>query len=99
MRELMVGYARQRTPELFATEEAFAFAEYLGRSRPAVPLLPDVLELDLGLMLVRLDGEPRTVTLGTDPTVLLTELGAGRLPVAPPRGSYLLRLVDDRAAG
>ncbi|MFD0574039.1 hypothetical protein ACFQ0T_38580 [Kitasatospora gansuensis] len=58
--------------------------------------MPDVLELDLGLMLVRLDGEPRTVTVGTDPTVLLTELGAGRLPVAPPRGSYRLRLVDDR---
>lgn len=62
-----------------------------------MPLLPDVLALDLGLMLVRLDGEPRTVTLGTDPTVLLTELGAGRLPVAPLRGSYRLRLVDDRA--
>ncbi|MFJ9522894.1 DUF692 family multinuclear iron-containing protein [Kitasatospora sp. NPDC101801] len=99
VRGLLAGYARQRTPELVATEEALAFAEHLGRSCPAVPLLPDVLALDLGLMLVRLDGEPRTVTLGTDPTVLLTELGAGRLPVAPPRGSYRLRLVDDRATG
>ncbi|MER5867389.1 DUF692 family multinuclear iron-containing protein [Kitasatospora sp. NPDC002040] len=97
VRELIAEYARRRTPELFATEEAFAFAEHLRRCRPAVPLLPDVLELDLGLMLVRLDGEPRTVTVGTDPTVLLTELGAGRLPVDPPRGSYRLRLVDDRA--
>lgn len=98
VRELVAGYARQRTPELFATDEAFAFAEHLVRSRPALPLLPDVLELDLGLMLVRLDGEPRTVTVGTDPTVLLTELGAWP-PVAPPRGSYRLRLVDDRVAG
>ncbi|MFJ8039193.1 DUF692 family multinuclear iron-containing protein [Kitasatospora sp. NPDC096147] len=96
VRELVAGYARSRTPGLYATEEASAFADHLRRVCPAVPLLPDVLELDLGLMLVRLDGEPRTVTLGTDPAVLLAELGAGRLPVAPPQGRYRLRLVDDR---
>ncbi|MGW4650367.1 DUF692 domain-containing protein [Kitasatospora sp. NPDC004289] len=98
VRELLAGYARQRTPELFATEEASAFAEHLRRTCPAVPLLPDVLELDLGLMHVRLDGEPRTVELTTDPNALLTAIGAGRLPQDPPRGTYRLRLVDTPGA-
>jgi hypothetical protein len=38
---------------------------------------------------------PRTVTLDTDPTALPTDLGAGRLPVAPQRGRFRVRLVDD----
>lgn len=95
VRELLDAYARAHPPSLFASEEAFTFADHLTRARPAVPWLTDVLQLDLGLLRARLDGEPCTVGLGTDPTALLTELGAGRLPVAPQRGRFRVRLVDD----
>ena len=36
----------------------------------------------LGLLRGRLDGAPCTVELHTDPTALLTDLGAGRFPAA-----------------
>jgi hypothetical protein len=97
VRELLDGYTRAQPPLLFPTEEAFAFADHLRRTRPAVDWLGDVLELDLGLTRVQLDGEPQTVELDTEPTALLAALGAGRLPVGAPRGPYRVRLVDDRA--
>ncbi|MFF7994719.1 DUF692 family multinuclear iron-containing protein [Kitasatospora xanthocidica] len=92
VRALLDDYTRSRPPEPFATEEAEAFAAHLRRTRPRVPWLTDVLELDLGLLRVRLDDVPRTVRLGTDPNDLLAALGAGRLPVAPKRGEFLVRL-------
>ncbi|MEU6232220.1 DUF692 family multinuclear iron-containing protein [Kitasatospora sp. NPDC047058] len=92
VRALLDDYTRSHPPELFATEEAMAFAAHLRRTRPRVPWLADVLELDLGLVHVRLDDAPRTVRLGTDPNDLLAALGAGRLPVAPAQGSFLVRL-------
>ncbi|WP_051969263.1 multinuclear nonheme iron-dependent oxidase [Kitasatospora azatica] len=97
VRELLDGYTRAQPPPLFATQEAFAFADHLRRARPAVEWLSDVLELDLGLIRVQLDGEPQTVELDTEPTALLAALGAGRLPVGAPRGPHRVRLVDDRA--
>ncbi|AUY52840.1 DUF692 family multinuclear iron-containing protein [Streptomyces sp. CB01881] len=92
VRDLLDDYTRSHPPELFATDEAAAFAGHLRRTRPRVPWLADVLELDLGLVRVRLDDTPRTVRLGTDPNDLLAALGAGRLPVDPGRGSFLVRL-------
>ncbi|MCX5212587.1 DUF692 domain-containing protein [Kitasatospora sp. NBC_00240] len=94
-RELLDGYVLACPPQLFATEEAFAFAAHLRQVRPRVSWLDDVLELDLGLLRAQVDGQPCTVRLGTDPTALMTELGAGRLPVDPPRGTFQVRLVDD----
>ncbi|QUC58720.1 DUF692 family protein [Streptomyces sp. A2-16] len=95
--QLLSGYTRSCPPRLFASEEAFAFADHLREVSPPVPWLTDVVELDLGLLRARLDGSPCTVCLRTDPTALLTDLGAGRLPIAPPRGHYRVRLVDDGA--
>ncbi|WP_079197763.1 DUF692 family multinuclear iron-containing protein [Streptomyces sp. CB03911] len=95
LHELLDGYVLACPPQLFATEEAFAFAAHLRRVRPQVPWLDDVLELDLGLIRAQVDGQPCTVRLGTDPTALMTDLGAGRLPVDPPRGTFQVRLVDD----
>ncbi|GGV50774.1 hypothetical protein GCM10010495_80580 [Kitasatospora herbaricolor] len=94
-RELLDGYVLACPPQLFATEEAFAFAAHLRRLRPRVRWLEDVLELDLGLIRAQIDGQPCTVRLGTDPTALMADLGAGRLPVDPPRGTFRVRLVDD----
>jgi hypothetical protein len=93
-RALLDDYTRSHPPELFATEEAAAFAAHLRRTRPGVPWLTDVLELDLGLIRVRLDDEPRMVRLGTDPDDLLSALGAGRLPVHPRQGNFLVRLTS-----
>ncbi|WP_225804006.1 DUF692 family multinuclear iron-containing protein [Streptomyces sp. NK15101] len=95
--ELLRDYTRSCPPRLFASEEAFAFADHLLEVRPRVPWLTDVVQLDLGLLSARLDGSPCIVGLRTDPTALLTDLGAGRLPVAPPRGHFRVRLVDDGA--
>ncbi|WP_261720158.1 DUF692 domain-containing protein [Streptomyces sp. FZ201] len=92
---LLDAYMRAHPPRLFASEEAFAFADHLAGELSAVPWLAQVLQLDLGLLRARLDGVPCTVALDTDPTALLTDLGAGRLPVAPQRGRYRVRLVDD----
>ncbi|MFE0257527.1 DUF692 family multinuclear iron-containing protein [Streptomyces sp. NPDC059010] len=97
MGELLSGYTRSCTPRLFASEEAFAFADHLLEAPPPVPWLTDVVQLDLGLLRARLDGSPCTVDLRTDPTALLTDLGAGRLPVEPPQGHFRVRLVDDAA--
>jgi hypothetical protein len=77
---------------LFATEEAEAFAAHLRRCRHRVPWLTDVLELDLGLVRVRLDDVPRTVQLVADPYDLLSALGAGRLPSNPGQGEFVVRL-------
>lgn len=99
VRELLDTYNRACPPQLFASAEAFAFADHLTRTRPAVPWLTDVLQLDLGLLHARLDGEPCTVDLGTDPTALMTDLGAGRLPLAPARGRFRVRPVDDSPPG
>lgn len=93
--ELLHDYALSRPPLLFASQEAFAFADHLLQAKPSVPWLADVVHLDLGLLRARLDGTPCTVQLHTDPTALLTDLGAGRLPAAPPRGRFQVRLVDD----
>ncbi|ALO12397.1 hypothetical protein AQF52_6806 [Streptomyces venezuelae] len=95
VRELLEAYTRAHPPHLFASQEAFAFADYLRRTRPAVPWLSDVLELDCGLTRAQLDGKPCTVSLDSDPTALLTDLGAGRLPVAPRHGPFRVQLVDD----
>lgn len=95
VRELIDAYTRHHPPYLFSSQEAFQFGEYLRRVRPEVPWLTDVLELDLGIARVRLNGSPCTVSLETDPTDLLTDLGAGRLPVAPRRGSFRVQLVDE----
>ncbi|SBT90209.1 Uncharacterized conserved protein, UPF0276 family [Streptomyces sp. DI166] len=92
---LLDAYLRARPPRLFASEEAFAFAEHLAGDLPHVPWLAQVLQLDLGLLRARIDGTPCTVALDTDPTALLTDLGAGRLPASPRRGRYRVRLVDD----
>ncbi|MDT9695312.1 hypothetical protein [Streptomyces sp. P17] len=62
-----------------------------------MPWLTDVLQLDLGLLRAQLDRSPCTVALSTDPTALLTDLGAGRLPVAPRQGRFRVQLVDDGA--
>lgn len=92
---LLDAYLRAHPPRIFASEEAFAFADHLAADLPAVPWLTQVLQLDLGLLRARLDGVPCTVALDADPTDLLTALGAGRLPVAPQRGRFQVRLVDD----
>lgn len=63
-------------------EGAFAFADHLLEARPGVPWPAGVVHLDLGLLRGRLDGAPCTVELHTDPTALLTDLGAGRFPAA-----------------
>lgn len=92
---LLDAYMRANPPRPFASEEAFVFADHLAGNLPAVPWLTQVLQLDIGLLRARLDGVPCTVALDTDPTALLTDLGAGRLPVAPQRGRFRVRLVDD----
>ncbi|MER5509727.1 DUF692 family multinuclear iron-containing protein [Streptomyces sp. NPDC002766] len=92
VRALLDDYTRSHPPLLFATEEAEAFAAHLRRCRPRVPWLTDVLELDLGLVRVRLDDVPRTVQLAADPYDLLSALGAGRLPSNPGQGEFLVRL-------
>nr|WP_239135048.1 DUF692 family multinuclear iron-containing protein [Streptomyces sp. SID12488] len=92
VRALLDDYTSSHPPELLATEEAEAFATDLRRTRPRVPWLTDVLELDLGLLRVRLDDAPQTVRLGTDPYELLSALGVGRLPVDPRQGDFLIRL-------
>ncbi|OEJ62265.1 hypothetical protein BGM19_33850 [Streptomyces agglomeratus] len=94
LRDVLDAYSSAETPRLVASEEASAFARHLSRVRPDVPWLEDVLALDLGLLHVRLEGSPRTVSLTTDPNALLAALGAGRLPVAPPRGEFQVHLVD-----
>ncbi|MET9605276.1 DUF692 family multinuclear iron-containing protein [Streptomyces sp. NPDC006512] len=94
-RELLGGFMRTHPPQPFASQEACAFADHLRRVRPSVRWLSDVLQLDLGLVRARLDGRPCTVTLGTDPMALLTDLGAGRLPASPRRASFQVQLVDD----
>ncbi|MFJ9150837.1 DUF692 family multinuclear iron-containing protein [Streptomyces sp. NPDC102270] len=89
---LLDDYTRFHPPELFPTEEAEAFAAHLRRTRPRVPWLTDVLELDLGLVRVQLNNAPRTVHLDTDPNELLSALGAGRLPDDPRQGRFVVRL-------
>ena len=81
LRALFDDYFAQETPELFGNAESAAFAEYLAGREIDEPYLADILAFERAAMQVTLDGERRVIYTRHDPSVVMSELSEGRVPV------------------
>ena len=95
MRELLSTFFRTSPPELFGSAEADAFASYLEARAYDVPYLPEVVGFEHAALRVLTDEESRVVPFRYEPKALLGALAQGRLPDAPPEGSYEVEVTPD----
>lgn len=80
VREILTAFMRTRPPELFASAEADAFANFLRQLSLPVAYLSEVLAFEHALVRAMLYGEGNTVTFTHDPVALFESLDEGRLP-------------------
>lgn len=88
LRELMGRFWTVQTPLPFASDEALAFAEFLGERLPDVPHLDEVLAYERAAIWVALERESRVVPFHSDPLMLLRSLADGRRPEDIPQGHF-----------
>lgn len=93
--QLLAAFWKIHPPELFACDEAEAFAKFLQEQRPYVPFLPEVLEYDRAVIDVALNGQERLIPFRADPLPLLRALGAGRRPAEVATGNFEVLLTPD----
>jgi hypothetical protein len=98
LEQLLAAFWKNHPPQLFACDEAEAFAEFLCDQKPYVPFLTEVLEYDRAVIDVALNGEERLIPFRADPLPLLRALGAGRRPAAIATGNFEVRLTPDHVA-
>jgi uncharacterized protein (UPF0276 family) len=95
MPDLLAGFFATSPPQLFASAEAEAFAAYVRSRAPAIAHLDEVLAYECASLRVLLVGEPEQVQFGHEPYAVLLPLAEGRLPVAPPRGDFIVEVRPD----
>jgi uncharacterized protein len=95
LEQLLAKFWRMHPPQVFALDEAEAFAAFLRDEKPYVPFLSEVLAYDRAVIAVALDGEERSIAFGADPLPLLRALGAGRRPTEIATGEFEVRLTPD----
>jgi uncharacterized protein (UPF0276 family) len=95
MPDLLEGFFASAPPQLFASAEAEAFAAYVRSRALAIPHLDEVLAYECASLRVLLHGEPEQVEFGHEPYAVLLPLVEGRLPEAPPSGSFLVDVRPD----
>jgi hypothetical protein len=95
LRALIEDYTSTYPAQLFMLHEAAQFADYLQSIAPPIPHLNEVLTFERALInAITLD--IRTdVSFSRDPSVLLTELQDGNLPINIPEGSFVLHIAVD----
>lgn len=84
---LLAQYFRNTPADAFVAVEAHQFARFLSRQSSlleAVPYLTEILAFEKALLAATLYGETTELRWTADPTQLLDELNAGRLPRALP---------------
>lgn len=67
-------------PELFGSEEARAFRDFLVDRRLGLTVLDELLAFELATIETLVDGEARVIRLGFHPLLVLQALGEGRMP-------------------
>ena len=80
---------KESAPQLFGSEEAFHFGEFLRCERLDIHGLDQVLDFELATIRTLLDGETRVVRFPFDPLPVLRALGESRMP-----GYWIDREVD-----
>jgi uncharacterized protein (UPF0276 family) len=83
VRRLYEDFFVTRPPELFATTEAEAFADYLTRLDLEVPHLDSVIRFELALQRVSAQGGSATIEFQGDPEAILANLARGVRPPSP----------------
>ena len=95
-RVILDDYWATTPPQLYASQEAEAFAEHLARLELGVPHLADVLAFERAITATLVDEKTRVATFSVEPVPLLRALAEGRLPETPPRpGRYEIELTPD----
>lgn len=88
VREVLDAFVAERTPELFASAEAEAFAAFLARTQPQIPYLLDVLAFESAAITVYLKNVALVAHLRHEPTAVFAALKRGLMPVDIPEGRY-----------
>ena len=86
---LLHRYWKESAPQLFGSEEAFHFGEFLRCESWDIHGLDQVLDFELATIRTLLDGETRVVRFPFDPLPVLRALGESRMP-----GYWIDREVD-----
>lgn len=84
-RTILSDYWSRLTPQMYASAEAHAFAEYLKGLDLRVPHLANILEFEQAVLATNIDGEVRIVNFDFEPLPLLRAIAEGRLPTEPPQ--------------
>jgi hypothetical protein len=84
-RTILSDYWSRLTPQMYASAEAHAFAEYLKGLDLRVPHLANILEFEQAVLATNITGEVRIVNFDFEPLPLLRAIAEGRLPTEPPQ--------------
>jgi uncharacterized protein (UPF0276 family) len=93
--ELLEGYWKRCTPELFASDEAEGFVNYLSGLNIKIPCLNEVLAYERAVLATLVDQVPRIVTFQHDPIVMLKALIEGRVPNTGNSGHFEIEITPD----
>jgi uncharacterized protein (UPF0276 family) len=95
-RTILGAYWSSVTPQMYASSEADAFAQYLKGLDLQVPHLARILEFEQAVTATNIDGSPRIVHFDFEPLPLLRAIAEGRLPEEPPQaGDFEIELTPD----
>ena len=82
LRHLMDRYVAAASPEVFPTDEALSFRQFLAQKAIPIPGLEDLSKFEATLVAAAADGEPIQVELSSDIDAVLGDITMGRLPGA-----------------
>ena len=91
---LLSDYWTLSTPELFASDEALGFAQYLDKIDLRIPHLKDVLEFEKSVIQSRLTGNTFVLKYSYDIISVLIALQRRQLPRARGKGFYKIQITD-----
>lgn len=93
--QLLDGYFAQYPPQAFAAQEVAGFAAYLRASCGQLAYVCNVLAYETANARVLTTGEAETVAFGHEPWAIITPLGQGLMPDAPPAGHYEIEITPE----
>ncbi|HEY0347905.1 MAG TPA: DUF692 family protein [Pyrinomonadaceae bacterium] len=99
-RVILDDYWSKVTPQMYASNEARAFADYLKELNLGVPHLSKILEFEVAVTSTNIDGITRIVHFDSEPLPLLRAISEGRLPTDPPQaGNFEIEITPDLPTG
>ncbi len=94
---LLQGYWKNHPPQLFASDNGIAFADYLLLQNNLVKdtFLLDLIHYEKFSLMTYLDGISREVEVSFNPYEVIPPLAEGKVPKNITRGKYLLSITPD----